>query len=72
MIKENLYKWEWNLLVNFDVLEGCWLKLKESKERDKYINLAINKSIQLWNMKMTILPNIYEVLGTTIKRSTTN
>lgn len=35
MIKENLYKREWNLLVNFDVSGGCWLKLKESKQRDK-------------------------------------
>ena len=40
--------------------------LKESKKKDKYLDLA-REWKKLWNMKVTIVPIVIDVLGTITK-----
>ena len=44
------------------------VRIKESKKRDKYFNFAReNKKIQLWNMKVMVIPTVIGALGTILK-----
>ena len=43
------------------------VKLKESKKKDMYLDLA-RELKKLWNMKVTIIPIIIDTLGTATKR----
>ena len=42
------------------------VKLKEGEKWDKYLDLA-KKMKNLWNMKMTVIPNVVGALGTILK-----
>ena len=42
-------------IVDFDVSADLSVKLKESKNRDKYLELARERRA-LWNMKLTVVP----------------
>ena len=42
------------------------IKLKESEKKDKYLDLARDLK-KLWNMKITIVPNVIGVFGTVTK-----
>ena len=42
------------------------IKLKESKQRDMYLDLA-RELKKLWNMKVTVIPIVIGVLGAVIK-----
>ena len=49
------------------------VKLKESEQNDKYLDLARElkkktKTNKQWNMKVTVIPIIISVLGTVAKR----
>ena len=54
-------------IVNFIILTDHRVKLKESKKRDKYLDL-IRELKKLWNMKMTMIPIITGALSTVTKR----
>ena len=43
------------------------INLKESEEKDKYLDLA-RELKKLWNMKVTIVPIVIGAFGTIIKR----
>ena len=49
--------------VNF---AGHRVKLKESKKKDKYLDLA-RELKKLWNMKVTIIPIVIRAFGTVTK-----
>ena len=53
-------------IVDFAVVAAHWVKLKESKKKDKYEDLA-RELKTLWNMKVTVIPIEIGVLGTIIK-----
>ena len=42
------------------------INLKESEKKNKYLDLAIELK-KLWNMKVTIVPNVIGALGTIFK-----
>ena len=56
-------------IVDFDVPADHWLKLKECKKRDKYLDLS-RELKKLWDMKVTIIPIVigalssYQMIGT--------
>ena len=43
------------------------VELKESKKKDKYLDLPRDLKKKLWNMKMTVLPIVIGALGTVNK-----
>ena len=53
-------------IVDFAVPADHRVKLKESKKKDKYLDLA-RELKKLWNMKMTIIPIVIGALGTVTK-----
>ena len=53
-------------IVDFTVPADHRVKLKESKKRDKYVDLP-RKLKKLWNMKVTLIPTVYSALGTVTK-----
>ena len=52
-----------NSIVDFDVPANHRVKLKESKKKDKYLDLA-RELKELWNMKVMIIPIVIGALGT--------
>ena len=54
-------------MVNFTVPADRMVKLKESKKRDKYIDLARELKKKLWNMKVTVIQIVIGALGTVSK-----
>ena len=53
-------------LSNRELWRPGW-PLKESEKRDKYLYLA-RELINLWNMKVTVIPHVIGALGTIPKR----
>ena len=53
-------------IVDFAVLDDNRINLKESEKKDKYLDLA-RELKKLWNMKVTIVPNVIGALGTITK-----
>ena len=51
-------------IVNFAVPADHRVKLKESENKDKYLDLARELKKKLWNMKVMIIPIIIGVLRT--------
>ena len=49
--------------MDFAVLAGHWVKLKESKKRHKYLDLA-RELRKLWNMKVTVILIVIGTLST--------
>ena len=54
-------------IVDFAVPADHRINLKESEKKDKYLDLAREIKIKLWNMKVTIVPIVIGALGTVIK-----
>ena len=52
--------------MNFAIPADHWVKLKESKKRDKYQDLA-RELKKLWNVKVTVIPIVTGVLSTVTK-----
>ena len=55
-------------IVNFAVLVNHRLKLKESKKRDKYLELTGELKKKTMNKKMTVIPIIIGALGNDNKK----
>ena len=55
-----------NKIVDFAVLAGFRIKLKENEKKDEYLNLALELK-KLWNMKVTIIPIVISAFGTITK-----
>ena len=53
-------------IVDFAVLADHRIKLKESKKKDKDLNLA-RESKKLWNIKVKLIPIVIGALGTVTK-----
>ena len=53
-------------IVDFAVPADHRINLKESKKKDKYLDLA-RELKKLWNMKVTIVPIVIGALGTITK-----
>ena len=53
--------------MDFAVPADHRVKLKESKKKDKYLDLA-RELKKLWNMKVTIILIVISALGTVMKR----
>ena len=53
-------------IVDFTVPADHRIKLKESKKKDKYLDLA-RELKKLWNMQVTIIPIVIGAFGTIIK-----
>ena len=53
--------------MNFVILVGHRVKLKEGEKRDKYQDLA-RELKKLWNIKVTVIPTVIGALGTVNKR----
>ena len=51
-------------IVDFAVLTAHKVKFKKNKKRDKYLDLAREQQKQLWNMKVTVMPIVTDILGT--------
>ena len=52
-------------IADFAVPADHWVKLKESKKKDKYLDLARDlKKKQLWNMKVMFIPIVNGALAT--------
>ena len=51
-------------IVDFAVPADHHVKLKESKKKDKYLSRKLKK---LWNMKVTIIPNVIGAFGKVTK-----
>ena len=58
-------------IVDFAVLADHRVKLKESKRRDKYLDLARELKKKLWNMKVMVIPILIGALFTVTKRIST-
>ena len=54
------------IIFDFAVPTGLRIKLKESEEKDKYLDLA-RELKKLWNIKMTIIPIVIGAFGTVTK-----
>ena len=52
--------------MDFIVPADHKVKLKESKKKDKYLDLG-RELKKLWNMKVTVIPIVIGALGTVIK-----
>ena len=55
-------------IVNFAIPSDERVKLKESKKRDKYLDLARELKKKLWNMKVIVIPIVIGVYGTVTKQ----
>ena len=55
-----------NRIVDFTVPADHRIKLKESENKNKYLNLA-RELKTLWNMKVTIIPIVIGAFGTVTK-----
>ena len=53
-------------IVHFAVPADHRINLKESEKKDKYFDLA-RELKKRWNMKVTIVPNVFGALGTVTK-----
>ena len=53
-------------IVDFGVPADHKIKLKEFEKKDKYFDLA-RELKKLWNMKVTIIPNVIGAFGTVTK-----
>ena len=53
-------------LLNFGILAGPRVKLKESEKRDKYMDLA-RELKKLWNMKVIVKSIVIGALDTVTK-----
>ena len=53
-------------IVDFAVLAGHRIKLKECEKKDKYLDLA-RELKKLWNMQVTIIPIVNGAFGTVTK-----
>ena len=53
-------------IVGFAVPADHRLEIKESRKRDKYLDLA-SELKRLWNMKVTMIPVVIGALGTVPK-----
>ena len=53
-------------IVDFAVPADHRINLNESEKKDKYLDLA-RELKKLWNMKVTIVPNVTDALGTITK-----
>ena len=53
-------------IVDFAVPADHWIKLKESENKDKYLELA-RQLKKIWNMKVTIIPIVIGAFGTVTK-----
>ena len=53
-------------IVDFAVLAGHIIKLKECEKKDKYLDLA-RELKKLWNMQVTIIPIVIGAFGTVSK-----
>ena len=53
-------------IVDFAFPANYRVKLKESENRDKYLDLA-RELKKLWNMKVTVIPIVISALGTVTK-----
>ena len=49
-------------LVDFDILADHKVKIKESENISKYLDLAVELK-NLWNMRVTVIPSVIDVLG---------
>ena len=54
-------------IVYFAVSADHRVKLKESKKKDKYLDLARELKKKLWNMKVTVITIVISALGTVTK-----
>ena len=52
--------------MDFAIPADHRVKLKESKKRDKYLNLA-RELKKLWNIKVTVIPIVIGMLNTVTK-----
>ena len=52
--------------MDFVVADDHGIKLKECEKKDKYPDLA-KELKKLWNMKVTIIPNVIRDFGTVTK-----
>ncbi len=52
--------------MDFAVLAGHWVKLKESEKRDKYLDIA-RELKKRWNTKVVLIPIVIVVLSTVTK-----
>ena len=52
--------------MNFAVPADYRVKLKESEDKNKYLDLA-RELKKLWNMKVTVIPILIGALGTVTK-----
>ena len=53
--------------VDFAVPADHRINLKESEKKNKYLDLASELKKQLWNVKVTIVPDVIGALGTVTK-----
>ena len=53
-------------IVDFTILADHRVKIKGKKERVKYLDIA-RELKKLWNTKVTVIPIVIGVLGTTLK-----
>ena len=53
-------------IVDFAVPADHRVKLKECEKKDKYLDLA-RELKKLWNMKVTVIPNVIDAFGTITK-----
>ena len=54
-------------IVDFAVPADHRVKLKESKKKDKYQDLAREWKKKLWDMKVTVIPIVIGAVGTVTK-----
>ena len=54
--------------MNFAVLADHWVKQKESKKKDKNLDLARELKKKGWNMEVTVITIVIGALATVTKR----
>ncbi len=54
--------------MNFAIPADHRVKLKESKKKDKYLDLARELKKKLWNTKVTVIAIVIGALGSVTKR----
>ena len=52
--------------MNFVISADPWIKLKENKKKDKYLDF-VWKLKKLWNMEFMVRPIVIDALGTVTK-----
>ena len=53
-------------IVDFTIPVDLRVKMKESKKKDKYLDIA-RELKKLWNVKVTMIPIVIDALGTVTK-----